>query len=103
MAAGCCGFVDQGGNELLNSKVTFRAVAAGTGLPIPEGIVTETPAEAVDFLWELLGSNRAAIAKQDTGSGGRGTPAGDDDGQCSRNTRPRRPLSGAKSRSLRNP
>lgn len=66
------GFMDQGGNELLNSKVTFRAVAAGTGLPIPEGIVTETPAEAVDFLWELLGSNRAAIAKQDTGSGGLG-------------------------------
>lgn len=66
------GFMDQGGNELLNSKVTFRAVAAGTGVPIPEGIVTDSLAEAVEFLWELLGSRKAAIAKQDSGSGGLG-------------------------------
>lgn len=66
------GFMDQGGNELLNSKVTFRAIAAGTGLPIPEGIVTETVEEAMEFLWELLGSHRAAIAKQDAASGGLG-------------------------------
>ncbi|HEX4831829.1 MAG TPA: peptide ligase PGM1-related protein [Trebonia sp.] len=66
------GFMSQGGNELLNSKVTFRAVAAGTGVPVPEGIVTDAIGEAVDFLWEMLGSQRAAIAKQDSGSGGFG-------------------------------
>lgn len=66
------GFMDQGGNELLNSKVTFRAIAAGTSLPIPEGIVTETPAEAVDFVADLLRTGRAAIAKQDVSSGGLG-------------------------------
>jgi pre ATP-grasp domain-containing protein/pheganomycin biosynthesis PGM1-like protein len=73
------GFVDQGGNELLNSKVVFRMLAAGTSLPVPDGIVTETAADAVDFVWELLRSGRSAIVKQDTGSAGAGneilTPA----------------------------
>lgn len=66
------GFADQGGNDVLNSKVTFRALAAGTGVPVPEGIVTESFADAVEFLWELLGSGRPAIAKQDVCCGGMG-------------------------------
>jgi hypothetical protein len=66
------GFMDQGGDVVVNSKVAFRALAAGTGLPIPEGVVTENPEEAVDFLWGLLGSGRSAIAKQDEASGGLG-------------------------------
>lgn len=77
------GFVDQGGNELLNSKVMFRMLAAGTALPVPDGIVTETESDAVEFLWELLSSGKSAIVKQDTGSAGAGneiiTPAGDVD------------------------
>jgi hypothetical protein len=77
------GFVDQGGNELLNSKVVFRMLAAGTNLPVPDGIVTESAADAVEFLWDLLRSGRSAIVKQDTGSAGAGneiiTPAGDVD------------------------
>jgi hypothetical protein len=66
------GFMDQGGDVMVNSKVAFRALAAGTGLPIPEGVVTETQEEAVDFLWGLLRSGRSAIAKQDDASAGLG-------------------------------
>jgi len=73
------GFVDQGGNELLNSKVVFRMVAAGTNLPVPDGIVTESVTDAVGFLWDLLRTGRSAIVKQDAGSAGAGneiiTPA----------------------------
>ena len=66
------GFVEQGGNELLNSKVMFRMVAAGTQLPVPDGIVTDSAEEAIDFLWELLGSGRSAIVKQNGGTAGAG-------------------------------
>lgn len=73
------GFVDQGGDELLNSKVMFRMLAAGTNLPVPDGIVTDTVADAVEFLWDLLRSGRSAIVKQDGGTAGAGneilTPA----------------------------
>ncbi|MFF3222374.1 peptide ligase PGM1-related protein [Nocardia suismassiliense] len=66
------GFMNQGGNELLNSKVAFRAVATGTNLPIPAGLVTDSAEEAAEYLWELLRSGRSAIAKQDSGTSGRG-------------------------------
>lgn len=65
-------FLDQGGHELLNSKVVFRAIAAGIGLPVPEGMVTGDQDEAVDFLWRLLESGRPAIVKQDMNVGGLG-------------------------------
>ncbi|HET9142779.1 peptide ligase PGM1-related protein [Actinophytocola sp.] len=65
-------FVDQGGHELLNSKAVFRAVAAGTGLPIPEGVVTSSPEDAVDFCWDLLRSGRPVIVKQDRNVAGLG-------------------------------
>ncbi|MGW5049852.1 preATP grasp domain-containing protein [Actinokineospora sp. NPDC004072] len=66
------GFIDQGGGDLLNSKVVFRAVAAGIGLPIPDGIVTDQADEALAFAWPLLADGRMVIVKQDVHVGGLG-------------------------------
>lgn len=75
------GFMDQGGDVLVNSKVAFRALAAGTGLPVPEAVVTDNLQEALDFLWGLLDSGRSAIVKQDDSTAGLGneilTPSAD--------------------------
>ncbi|WP_052685253.1 peptide ligase PGM1-related protein [Lentzea aerocolonigenes] len=65
-------FVDQGGNELLNSKVVFRAIAAGIGLPLADGIVTDVADDAIEFLCGLLGTGRSAIVKQDVHVAGLG-------------------------------
>ncbi|MEV0275701.1 peptide ligase PGM1-related protein [Streptomyces sp. NPDC050610] len=48
-------FIAQGGGSLANSKAVFRALAAGTGTPIPDGTVcadVETAARAVYVLFE---------------------------------------------------
>ncbi|WP_409462164.1 peptide ligase PGM1-related protein [Amycolatopsis sp. GA6-003] len=66
------GFVGQGGSDLLNSKSVFRALAGGTGCPIPEGRVTANAAATEEWLWELLSSGRCAIVKQDQHVGGYG-------------------------------
>lgn len=58
-------YIQQGGGQLLNSKATFRALAAGTGCPIPQGEVTYGSAESEEFLWELLSAGRHAIVKKD--------------------------------------
>ncbi|MFF3210039.1 peptide ligase PGM1-related protein [Streptomyces sp. NPDC002886] len=58
-------YIHQGGGQLLNSKATFRALAAGIGNPIPNGVVAFTRAEAEEFLWELLERGRHAIVKKD--------------------------------------
>ncbi|MFB7496376.1 peptide ligase PGM1-related protein [Streptomyces sp. NPDC056161] len=60
------GFLDQGGGRLLNSKSTFRALAGGTGAPVPPGGVFSAQQEAEAFLWErLLSQGQPAILKQD--------------------------------------
>ncbi|MFI0507501.1 peptide ligase PGM1-related protein [Streptomyces albogriseolus] len=60
------GFLDQGGGRLLNSKATFRALAGGTGAPVPPGGVFSSQEEAATYLWErLLSRGRPAILKQD--------------------------------------
>ncbi|MFL4909786.1 peptide ligase PGM1-related protein [Streptomyces sp. MMS24-I2-30] len=60
------GFLDQGGGRLLNSKSTFRALAGGTGAPVPPGGVFSAQKEAEAFLWErLLSQGQPAILKQD--------------------------------------
>ncbi|MFD3547921.1 peptide ligase PGM1-related protein [Streptomyces sp. NPDC058655] len=60
------GFLDQSGGRLLNSKATFRALAGGTGVPVPRGGVFSEQGDAADFLWDrLLGRGRPAILKQD--------------------------------------
>lgn len=59
------GLLEQRGGELLNSKQTFRAIAGGTGAPIPEGTVVSTVQDAEEFLWErLLSKGSPAILKQ---------------------------------------
>ncbi|MFG2197140.1 peptide ligase PGM1-related protein [Streptomyces sp. NPDC048639] len=59
-------FLDQGGGRLLNSKATFRALAGGTGVPVPHGKVCSSQEEANEFLWEeLLSRGYPAIVKRD--------------------------------------
>ncbi|NUR00268.1 MAG: hypothetical protein HOY79_28190 [Streptomyces sp.] len=60
------GFLDQGGGRLLNSKATFRALAGGTGAPVPPGGVFSAQQEAAAYLWDrLLSQGQPAILKQD--------------------------------------
>ncbi|MFK4121777.1 peptide ligase PGM1-related protein [Streptomyces longwoodensis] len=60
------GFLDQGGGRLLNSKATFRALAGGTGAPVPPGGVFSARQEAATYLWDrLLSQGQPAILKQD--------------------------------------
>lgn len=66
------GFAGQGGAELLNSKVLFRALAAGIGAPIAEGRCPSTAGEAATWAWELVASGRCVILKEDFHVGGLG-------------------------------
>lgn len=58
-------YIHQGGGQLLNSKATFRALAAGIGSPVPEGTVAFDRGAAEEFLWALLSVDRHAIVKKD--------------------------------------
>ncbi|GII92841.1 preATP grasp domain-containing protein [Sinosporangium siamense] len=66
------GFASQGGGALVNSKAIFRAVAMGTGLPLPAGAVCGNPRAAEDAVMELLERRRPAIVKHEFLSGGMG-------------------------------
>ncbi|MFD9957902.1 peptide ligase PGM1-related protein [Amycolatopsis sp. NPDC058986] len=66
------GFTGQGGAELLNSKVMFRALAAGIGVPIAEGVVPASAAEAEEYVWAALSLGHCVIVKQDFHVGGLG-------------------------------
>ncbi|OPF73158.1 hypothetical protein VT50_0228840 [Streptomyces antioxidans] len=60
------GLLDQGGGRLLNSKSTFRALAGGADIPVPDGIVCSAVEAAAEFLWEkLLSQGRSGILKRD--------------------------------------
>jgi hypothetical protein len=65
-------FCSQAGTDFLNSKVNFRAVALGTGLPVPEGSVADTSDSSSRHVWRQLDSGRQAIAKQEFNTGGPG-------------------------------
>ncbi|MGY1495101.1 preATP grasp domain-containing protein [Streptomyces sp. QTS52] len=65
-------FVEQGGGALLNSKTAFRAIAAGAGAGLPQGRVCADQGDAVEAVWELVGSGHVAILKKDYMSGGAG-------------------------------
>ncbi|MEV0728055.1 peptide ligase PGM1-related protein [Polymorphospora sp. NPDC050346] len=65
-------FLSQGGGALVNSKAVFRAVAAGAGVPIPQGAVCANPAGAEQEIWDLLAEDRAVIIKHEFYSGGVG-------------------------------
>ncbi|MFS8103878.1 peptide ligase PGM1-related protein [Lentzea alba] len=66
------GFLEQSGGHLMVSKATFRAVAAGNGVPIPPGAVIGTAADAVDITDRLLREHEVVMLKQEWGLGGRG-------------------------------
>ncbi|MBO0514360.1 peptide ligase PGM1-related protein [Streptomyces beijiangensis] len=60
------GFLEQGGGRLLNSKSTFRALAGGAGVPVPEGKVCSSIEAAEVFMWtELLSRGFPGILKRD--------------------------------------
>ncbi|WP_369228655.1 hypothetical protein AB5J52_49515 (plasmid) [Streptomyces sp. R39] len=65
-------FCSQGGTTLLNSKVNFRAIALGAGLPVPEGSVADTPERLSSDVWRQLNAGRQAIVKQEFNTGGFG-------------------------------
>lgn len=57
-------FFAQGGGELGNNKATFRALAAGAGVPIPAGAVARSEREAIDAAATLLDEVGAVVVKQ---------------------------------------
>ncbi|RSS80797.1 peptide ligase PGM1-related protein [Streptomyces sp. WAC06614] len=66
------GFLEEGGTDLLNSKCAFRAIAAGRGLPMAEGVATGDRAVAQGFAARMLAGGRPVIVKQDHHAGGYG-------------------------------
>ncbi|MCP9211181.1 peptide ligase PGM1-related protein [Streptomyces sp. NEAU-Y11] len=62
----------EGGSRLLNSKATFRALARGNGVPVPDGVVAYTPEKAAGYAAEVLASGHSIIVKQDFQIGGHG-------------------------------
>ncbi len=58
------GFFAQSGGELSNNKATFRALAAGAGVPIPAGAVCRSEREAVSATAALLVRTGAVMVKQ---------------------------------------
>jgi hypothetical protein len=66
------GYCEAGGVELLNRKSVFRALCAGSGIPIPEGIVTRHEEDAADYIWGLIQVGASVIVKQDVHQGGHG-------------------------------
>lgn len=65
-------FVAEGGAELLNSKVVFRALAAGAGFALPEGSPCRTSEDLCRTLRRLLSAHQAVILKRDRAVGGHG-------------------------------
>lgn len=55
------GFTAQGGGELANSKATFRALAAAHGIPIADGEVCRTIADAEVALQRLLATGPVMV------------------------------------------
>ncbi|MEU8844036.1 peptide ligase PGM1-related protein [Streptomyces roseus] len=62
-------FLDEGGTDLLNSKCAFRAIAAGVGLPLAEGVATGDRSVAQAFAERMLAGGRPVIVKQDHNAG----------------------------------
>lgn len=65
-------FSEQGGDTLVNSKATFRAVAAGVGVPIAPGAVVTQADQAQLTLTDMLAAGHSVIVKKEFHSGGLG-------------------------------
>jgi len=66
------GFVSQGGGALVNSKAMFRAVAAGAGIPLPEGAVCMGRTDTEAAITAMVRQGHPVIVKSDFGSGAAG-------------------------------
>jgi hypothetical protein len=65
-------FFSQGGDALVNSKATFRALAAASGTPIPRGTVCRTQEELNSAISALLKDTDGVMVKQAHNSAGAG-------------------------------
>lgn len=65
-------FLDQGGDRLADSKAVFRMLAAGAGVPLPEGGVSANPEGAYRLITRLLDAGRAVILKKEFAQAGSG-------------------------------
>jgi len=65
-------FMREGGGALSNSKVLFRALAAGAGVSVPIGGVCRSTEDAFRLSGHLLHEGHAFVVKRDYGGGGAG-------------------------------
>ncbi|MGW6691725.1 preATP grasp domain-containing protein [Streptomyces sp. NPDC054961] len=65
-------FDAEGGAELFNSKVVFRAMAAALGVPVPDGALCATSGDLERALDRLAAPTGAVILKTDRSGGGAG-------------------------------
>lgn len=65
-------FLAEGGNEIVNSKSGFRAIAAGNGVPLAEGCSVRDAAAAEAFAVPLIERGIPVIIKRDQHGGGYG-------------------------------
>ncbi|MFI6683218.1 peptide ligase PGM1-related protein [Streptomyces sp. NPDC050485] len=65
-------FAAQRGSDFLNRKTHFRQLAAGAGLPLPDGSVVRTPQALARAIEKHLPRTGTVIVKQDDGAGGLG-------------------------------
>lgn len=65
-------FCEAGGIDLLNRKAVFRALCEGAGIPVPDGLVTRSVDDAVDFVSSFIDTGRSVIVKLDAHQGGHG-------------------------------
>ncbi|MCX4681202.1 peptide ligase PGM1-related protein [Streptomyces sp. NBC_01433] len=65
-------FLDQGGDRLADSKAVFRMLAAGAGVPLPEGGVSANPESAYRLITRLLDVGRPVILKKEFAQAGSG-------------------------------
>ena len=66
------GFLEQGGAELFNSKVVFRAFASGMGFSIPDGMPCRTTDDLRRTMDCMLSMASSVIVKRDRAVGGHG-------------------------------
>ncbi|TCQ02449.1 hypothetical protein C8J34_11825 [Rhizobium sp. PP-F2F-G36] len=65
-------FLSQDGGRLVNSKSVFRAIAAGSGVPIPDGAVCQSHQELHQAIKNLFDISDTVVVKQDYMTGGAG-------------------------------
>ncbi|MGW5346268.1 preATP grasp domain-containing protein [Streptomyces sp. HUAS TT3] len=65
-------FLDQGGALIADSKAVFRTLAAGAGLPLPEGGVCANQESAHRLITRLLSADRPVILKKEFLAAGNG-------------------------------